>query len=189
MILHTYSEKHPEQQEETLDFIELVRVANNAGVLIYPKTITSRLTTVTDDLSYWRALMDYWGKEDLIHFQQDIVPTLAMLDALLVCPYAACTYPHKLRTGFGLYKPIYDSASYTSYMPVEMHWYYPPYPKFVEASGIALCKISKELQQQIPLANYSGHWSNIDMWISCFMDIELSQRWHVHAPEVKHNHF
>ena len=171
-ILHVYSEKRPEDQVETLAAVESLRRKYE---------VVSRPTTADDNYSYSRILAEYWGKDDLVHFQQDVVPTAAMIQSLIDCPYEACTYPHALHTGFGLWAP-----GYTDGVLDKMTWYYPPFPSRVECSGMALCKFSKELQQLIPLGD--EHWSMIDTRISCWMDQALHRMWHVHLPEVKHNH-
>ena len=151
----------------------------------------SRLTTTADDQSYWKVLMEYWGKDDLIHFQQDIVPTMGMIESLAACLSPVCTYPHKLRSGYGLYEPKYGPT--WEYLPERMELVDPdPYNPYVGGSGMALVKISREVQQRIPLGNYdvnNQHWSLIDSWISGYMYRRLNLPWHVHLPEVRHNHF
>ena len=125
MILHVYSEHRWEEQSETFTAIADLRRAGYH--------VESRLTTIDDDASYWKVLMEYWGKEELIHIQQDVVPTVEMVQRLMSCDHQACTCPHKLRSGFGLYRPHY--AGPWQFLPSSMEVYLPPFPTHVGGSG------------------------------------------------------
>ena len=147
--------------------------------------------------------MKYWGKERLIHFQQDIVPSIDMIQELMDCNYSACTYPHKLTKGWGLWEgtwvddgPVFynkhGEINMNGLQPSSIKLIEPPFPEYVQGAGIALCKLSKKLQQQIPLADYPmpmRAWDYIDTWISCYMARQLEIPWHVHTPPVRHNHY
>lgn len=186
-ILHTYSEKNLKYQVNTLAAVDWLRKKSFQ--------VTSRLTTVEDDESYWKVLMDYWGEDDLIHFQQDIVPTVAKIESLLDCSYPLCTYPHKLENSYGLWWGEWDESVPQNLAngigplnPTAMHWYKQPFPMFAQGSGIALVKINQEIQEAIPLADIPNrHWSTLDLWISSYIARKLDRRWHVHTPPVLHS--
>ena len=199
MILHCYSEKNWAQQQETWDAVAKIE---EAGYVV-----TDELTTTRNDDSYWKVLLRHWSKGRLIQFQQDIVPTVQMIQELVQCYHPACTYPHKL-TGlnFGLWQGVWEDKANqppafnkhgvvefgstprpSATIPVEA-----PFPEFVEGSGIGLIKLSKEMQAAIPLADYPvayHQWDLIDLWISSYMSQVLHKKWHVHQPNVRHNHY
>lgn len=193
MILHCYSEKNYMQQLDTWIAVKALQEC---------WTVESRLTTIEHDDSYWKVLLEYWGKSRLIQFQQDVVPSVDMIQELMDCKYQACTYPHKLQGGWGLWQAEW-TPGYVFYNkngivrmdglnPTAMTMYQPPFPEYVEGSGIALVKLSQELQKAIPLADYpmvNHQWDYLDTWISAYMSQELRQPWHVHTPPVPHNHY
>lgn len=176
ILLHCYSEKNQEYQDET-----------NRAVMSFlampDLNVVSRLTTVDDDLSYWKVLCEYWGKDDLIHVQQDIVPTKEQITSLLDCRFGSCTYPHKLESGWGLWK---GDFTLDQIMPAQMHFLEPPFPEFVTGSGIGLVGIKQWVQRAIPLGYNPQHWSMVDTWISAYMYNLTWSTWHVHSPAVRH---
>src|ERR1035437_10066176 len=196
MILHCYSEKNWAQQQETWDAVAAIEAAGY--------TVTDELTITRDDASYWRVLLRAWGKGRLIHFQQDIVPTVAQIQELINCNYNACCYPHKL-TGdnYGLWQGVWEANPPPTYTkngvvdfgkaprPSATIPLQEPFDEYAEGSGIGLIKLSQAMQASIPLADYPAphDWSIMDVWISSYMSQVLQKKWHVHQPNVKHNHY
>src|ERR1035437_7494575 len=151
MILHCYSERNYIQQLDTWQAVKKLQER---------WTVDSRLTTIERDSSYWEVLMKYWGQSRLIQFQQDIVPTVDMIQELMDCNCSACTYPHKLTKGWGLWEGIWSSPSPAFYnrhgeinmnglQPSSIKLIEPPFPEYVQGSGIALVKLSQSLQKEI----------------------------------------
>ena len=197
MILHCYSEKNRGQQQETWDACDTIEKSGY--------TVEHKLTTTRDDASYWKVLLQAWGKGRLIQFQQDIVPTVSMIEDLAQCYQIACCYPHKLREGnYGLWQGVWEANPPLAYnkhglvdfgktpRPTATIPLVEPFPEFVEGAGIGLIKLTKEMQNAIPLADYpvkEHQWDLIDVWISAYMSQVLHKKWHVHTPPVKHNHY
>src|ERR1035437_8889634 len=153
MILHCYSEKNWSQQQETWDAVAKIEAAGYV--------VTDELTTIRDDSAYWRVLLRHWSKGRLILFEQDIVPTVAMIQDLSTCYHPACVYPYKLEgLNFALWQGVWEDKANqplaygkhgvvdfgstprpSATIPLEA-----PFPEFVEGSGIGLIKLSKEMQ-------------------------------------------
>ena len=169
-ILHSYTIYRPQDQLETAAFVKQLE---------YP--LASELVSNPD--GYYNFLSRYWGKETLVNIEQDIVPTNKHIENLLACSYPACTVPYQLTSGWSVWRGRYDALDQLA----EMIRYNPPFPEYVECSGLGLVKINTNLQKLIPLDDV--HWSLIDMQISQHMQQRLGIRWHVHTPSVKHNHY
>src|ERR1035437_2720015 len=195
MILHCYSEKNWGQQQETWDAVAAIE---KDGYVV-----TDELTTQRDDSAYWRILLRHWSKGRLILFEQDIVPTVSQIKSLIECYQLACTFPYKLMEGYSLWQGIWEAnppPSFGKYglvdfgstpRPTAMIPLPEPFPEYVEGSGIGLIKLSKEMQKAIPLADYPvpHQYDMMDTWISSYLSQVLKKKWHVHTPNVRHNHY
>jgi hypothetical protein len=195
MILHCYSEKNRGQQQETWDAIAAIETAGY--------TVKDELTTTRDDSAYWKVLLRNWGKGVLILIEQDIVPTVSMIEGLAHCYQPVCTYPYKIQDHYSLWQGVWEANPPPSYgkhglvdfgktpRPTATIPLPEPFPEYAEGSGIGLVKLSKEMQNAIPLADYPAphQWDLMDTWISSYMSQVLQKKWHVHTPNVKHNHY
>ena len=183
LILHPFSDTRPAEQIETLAIIKKLSKR-------YP--IKSQLCNPTDD--YWKFLLKNWNKDDLIIIEQDIVPTVDMIEELEECIEELCCFPYRLRDG--------RWSVWNNNIPVDQRdntanaeYYVEPYddlPEYAPASAFGCTKIVRSIQKQIPLQLYPVEkyaWWYLDSWISERVAHQLSnKRFHLHKPPVKHNH-
>ena len=187
-ILHVATYNRIPEQYETLKAVN--RLAKDFGFLI-----DSVLATEPDH--YWQHMKRIWGEGDLIIIEQDIVPTQDHLTKLAQCGFPACTVPYMVNGHWSTGRSVYERSdaygptgriNLGELQPVYTEWYT---DKLVPVSGLGLVKISKELQDKLPIENYpipNHHWSYLDTWISAYMNVMLGLEWHTHYPTVTHNH-
>lgn len=188
-IIHPYTNHRLGDQEETKQAIsELTK---------HGFWVDDLLCTTPD--SYWGWLMKYWGYGDLIIIEQDIVPHWDQIHQLVTCGFEACTVPYRVDGHWSVGNSIYDdviaagptgNTGLGMLQPISTAWYETPIPRTVEVSGLGLVRLSKTLQERIPIVKYpvpGGHWSLIDTWLSAYMNVILGLSWHLHTPSVKHN--
>lgn len=145
---------------------------------------------------YWHGLMKYWGEDDLIVIEQDMLPLKSHIKDLTDCEYDFCSVPYMLRDGF---LSVYDFLGYEddSYGPTGLVGFPVPIRQNLQTqymgaqgSGLGLVKFTKRAQELIDLTDYpvpNHHWSLIDSWISYQMK-QINKRWHLHYPAVGHLH-
>jgi hypothetical protein len=178
LILHTYTNERVDEQQETLAQIsELKRLAN----------VQSQFCNNTDD--YWALLLRYWGKEDIITIEQDVVATPLQVLQLAQCPRFACAFPYRLRAG---QLSVWDMENdlkhgkFREYIPA---FYEVVSPIFSDGTSLGFTKITTVAQKLVPLWEYDVDkykWWYLDSFISWHLH-KHSQQVHVHRPEVKHN--
>jgi hypothetical protein len=112
-------------------------------------------------------LLEYWGKDDLIIVEQDIVPSLAQVESMIHCSEPWCAYRYQFHY-------------------IEL----PNKPKlqpYYLATGFGFTKIALNVQTVIPSSSWykKGDWRDLDSRVvDRIIKAGFSQ--HLHG-EVKHN--
>jgi hypothetical protein len=152
VILHSFSRFRINDQLETWQALELIR--HNFSVVD---------AFCVDDYDYDKALKGVWGKGDLIVLEQDVVPTLEMIQNLLGCDKPWCIFEYEIR-----------------YMDDKN-------PPFTPQTGLGLTKFSSEAQQVSALEKWFGRgsWFNLDGRVTGAL-VQAGYRPHVHG-KVRHN--
>jgi hypothetical protein len=121
------------------------------------------------DEDYDKFLKDYWGTDDIIVIEQDIVPTVNNIVSLAECKedWCVCRYIKDLPT-IKLFAPNYEHKHY-----------------------LGCTKFSKSLQERFPpsvwkVMKEKSSWKNLDVRIRDTL-LAAGLDSHVHG-EVKHNH-
>jgi hypothetical protein len=154
IILHPFSIFRQKEQAETLDALRKIqgsfRVVN---------------VLCSEKADYDDSLLRFWGTDDLIIVEQDIVPSIEQVQTLADCPESWCGFWYWMRYAA-------DKC--------------PPY-QVLNAFGLA--KLSLETQKLAP----SESWYKRDDWAYYNLDsrvasvlIQKGLVFHVHG-EVKHN--
>jgi hypothetical protein len=166
LILHSYSRKRPEDQEETWRALEEIRQSY----------------TVVDELcegpyGYHDAIAKYWGKgRTILSVEMDIVPTLFDVEEILSCPETHCYFPHRIS---GTPEPYSTSRSTWSQ---ELPYGY--------IYSLAFAKFTPAAQDLVP----KGDWLHKTDWVTTDRCIEVpliersKRKMHLHERFVKHNH-
>ena len=150
-------------------------------------------TPMKDKYSYWKALSKYWGKDDILIQEHDILPTKEQLNELINCKYKDCVF-------------LYDTdlklqnkrTSAWSYKTLELNWkkgiladnilfydYLKP-PEFTQGSTFGFIKISKEKQLSIPFNDPIEWTKGLDSYTS-YLSAQAGNLLHVHK-YVEHRH-
>jgi hypothetical protein len=157
LVLHPYSSARQEDQLETWEFLNLIR---------------GRFTVIDAECvgiyGYNTFLSTFWGQEDLIIVEQDIVPTLLDLDEIIACPEPYCVFPYAAH-----WKPV----------TTLIEW------RRGTVKGLGFVKIEKEAQALAPVKEWEFRtsWRHLDEKIfNAFRRRGWS--YHIHERAVKHNH-
>lgn len=194
-ILHVYKPGLRElEQIETLHAV--IQLAFHCGANDGWDRVTERtwdffsIPTVADS-DWLNVIVKCWyNYDDFISFDQDIVPSIQMVQDLVLCPEPLCCFPYRLKDGrwsvWEVGNPLegedYKNGSY-------YQLFYEKLPVFAEGSGFGLVKIAEEIRNKIDWNDYPidrFKWWYLDCWLSRQIYL-LDERWHVHTPPVKHN--
>lgn len=113
-----------------------------------------------DWYAYASAIVDLWGRDDLLTWEHDVGATPEALDRLWACPRPICTV-----------LPMAHSE------PVEACW-------------LGWTKVARRLQEQVryPVPPRT-HWAWIDVSLTTTLSRTAGEPWHVHdEPSVTHYH-
>ena len=114
--------------------------------------------TSGDEFTYWRALSRWWGFDDLIIIEHDIVVNPDTIESLYVCNEDWCVYTY----------PIWDNGWHTDI-----------------TAALGCTKFSVNLQEQFPSLEPPVPWHHIEWITKPFWDAGV--RPHVHGT-VQHLH-
>jgi hypothetical protein len=154
ITLHTFSRMRLREQRET--WKALCKIRRQYSV------VDVSVSGVTD---YDSAVREFWGRDDLIIIEQDIVPSCSQIRALENCVCDWCAYRYRIR-----YMDNHDPAYWVTH-------------------GLGFTKFNLELQKNYPaeLWFHRGNWSwrNLDSRITGLM-VQSGLAPHIHG-DVKHN--
>ena len=85
LILHPYAGNHPEREVETW---ALMRELEQRYKVVHARTVLER--------DYSNFVATYWGDEDIIIIEGDMVPTLEDVLEIARCPETHCAYPYAI---------------------------------------------------------------------------------------------
>ena len=181
----------PEAKETNRDTFEFIKALQADG---YPDIVMEE-TATEDPYSCYVVLQKYWGRDDLVIIDQDMMFSRADLDRIIMCrekmctaPYVAAQYSQYVKGEEALTIGYYDKNGivhlYTRNLMI---------PRMVEFCGTGLTKIAKELQCA-PLEPFTtstpkhlGDGIDKSIFKNLNKDKQQKQLVHVH-PEVTHNH-
>ncbi len=163
IILHPWSSGRTGDKLETW---RTVAKARDAGYDIVSRNINR-------PMDYADLLKEFWGKDDLIVWEDDKVPTMADLKELVECRHAYCCFPH----------PV----SFYFYTPMSLWGRNFPYT-------LGFVKFSKLVQENVPVSDWlppdpahpSPGWG-LDRRIEEPM-IKRFGPMHLHPRMIRHNH-
>lgn len=149
---------------------------------------TWRPTIVGADSRYEDGVKAYWGQDDLIIWEQDIVPTPDMFMAFAACPHPLCTQ------AYCLHHPSPWSANLRQprlvqrqLLPGQRRRWTIVGEKWTDYTGIGLVRIRKEWAAAHPPAWPSGEWSSLDARMGGWQQ-PIGPKWHMHYPIAAHHH-
>jgi len=186
LILHPYSLTRWEEQQETWDALRKIESAN-LGIIV-------KDVRCDGPQDYDKALKRVWGNHNLVICEQDIVPTLEMIQRLASCNEYVCAQAYRLPLAEYAY-PIahrdYDESGTPCYIGSSKGW--------ADIIGLGLAHFDLMFQILNPdiLDNLPpGDWQNLDIRLSKLISEKVTvNKWsrglgpfHIHYPEVKHNH-
>ena len=153
-------------------------------------------TKKKDEYSYWKALSKYWGKDDIIIQEHDILPTEEQLNELINCKYKDCVFLYDT----DLKLPHNDRhLSAWSYKDLKLNWkkgiladnilFYDSLkpPEFTQGSTFGFIKISKARQLNIPFNDPLKWTTGLDSYASYLSAQAGLPLLHVHK-YVDHRH-
>ncbi len=152
LVLHSFSRFRLNEQLETWQALELIR--QNFNVID---------VFLVDDGDYDKALKNVWEKDSLIVVEQDVVPTVEMVEELFGCADPWCIFEYEIR-----------------YMDDKN-------PPFYPQTGLGLTKFSLNAQHIAGSEKWFGRgpWFNLDGRVTGAL-VQAGYRPHVHG-KVRHN--
>lgn len=144
-------------------------------------------TPAGEPFAYGEALADAWhGGDPLVLLEGDKVPSLATIQRLASCPGQACAqayriYPRTTR----LPAPVYAHRTAPMGLDGPLAWIGQD-DGWADLVGFGLVKFGPVLLQLRPAWD-SGPWVGLDTRVSRWT-YRLGVRWHIHWPEIPHNH-
>jgi hypothetical protein len=165
LILHGYAcvgeeqrktGRTEEQQAETWEALKAIRQKYH---------VVDRALEGSD--GYDNFLLEYWGRDDLIIVEQDVVPTLEQVNSLVECSEPWCAYKYQFHYIILPNKPKLQ-------------------PYYI-ATGFGFTKIALKIQALIPSSLWyrKGDWRDLDSRVVDQI-IRAGFTQHFHG-EVKHN--
>lgn len=151
--------------------------------------------------AYEKAVLDLWGKDDLLFLERDIVPTLPMLMKMLDCPEDVCAqryntgmpdYISAYVDGIGLTNVVLNSRPHEIariLSPSPLLPFRPAGPQDTHADrwGLGFTRIRRG-EQLVAGTNWKrGTWRDMDGRISAYLYGHRVLA-HLHAPRASHNH-
>lgn len=165
-----------DEQRQTIEFVKNTRANFNVSWIDVP---CERGTN-----EYYSMLRDYWGFDDLLLLEMDIVPTYKQLTDIENCPFGCCTFNYTIPTGKdGRYIHICRNT-HSGYREL------PDSSGYCDTSGMGFTRLSLKMQSEIPildvLARCSNKVINFDTVLGEFT-FNHGYSFHIHGT-VKHNH-
>jgi len=188
ILFHPFSPDpaYLERRSETIDWL----VNNSVNILDLGWEIITYPCEKTSD--YEDKFRELWGKDDLIIWEHDIVPTMEAIIRLAECEYDLCVNDYPFwRLG---YQPIYGKPAPLKYRSscrnvAEDGSRQDSVDEWADYVGFGLTKINRKFQVEHELGMvHEDRWDNLDTRF-CRWTYSLGYRWHVHRPMVKHNHY
>lgn len=163
-------------QEETFKAQQKVFYDNNDTEIL----ITRQPCENNED--YYNLLKKYWGKDDILIWEHDIVADKNNILELYFCDKHICAFDYKRTDGFNSMHRIMINKDPNQRQPINEAV---DYADFV---GFGFTKISIEAQKEIPIESFNRKgWQTLDTEFSYKM-IEKQYLAHIHRPALKHNH-
>lgn len=165
---------------------------------------------VGEDTRYESLMKTFWGREDVIIVEHDIVPTEAMIDALADCPWPWCAQAYMLhpnpahqtliqrldaqglpwretlpgRRLLALRSPVWPHRN----GPDDAPQFCGPGDEWADRVGLGLTKFTARACRRIPPEWPPGSWRDLDTRLSDWL-VRYGVRWHLHEPEADHHHY
>lgn len=183
-VLHVYHPRmRPYAQEETQNFLAKL-----------PPTWQVHDVEAWEDSDYFQSFRAaVTSGEPFINVEQDIVPTIEVMEELAACPRLACTVPYRLKHGpWSLWQ--WADPREPTWTPEKPVRYYPDSPHWVEGSSLGLVKIAPGAISVTKLQALDAGlvpYYTVDQVISSLVGRQLGEPcWHVHrsaASFIKHH--
>lgn len=186
IILAPYSEDpfFKERQEETNNALETLK---DYAYEIYRPVVHNNKDIPSE---YEKAILKYWGRDDLLVIEHDIVPTLGAVKQMETCPSMLCAndYPfHRIDASQQPYTRsscrvvVYEGDhEHEHRIDTETAW--------ADFVGLGFTRFRKPFMKAIKPGWKSGTWIDLDTRISHWTHEEIHTKWHVHRPALMHNH-
>lgn len=134
------------------------------------------------DEDYYNLLKKYWGKDDILIWEHDVVATYKNVMDLYFCQEQVCAFDYKRIDEVNSMHRIIINNDTNKRIPVTDN------DKYADFVGFGFTKISIEAQKIIPIESLDRkHWQTLDTDFSYKM-IEKNIKGHIHRPCLKHNH-
>ena len=183
---------------EDLPFIVLrgVPAKTQMSNIINGPAVSTAIFHCFNDYHYDSAFRQLWlFPGDLISMEHDIIATVDNIVELNRCPYPLCAFAYKVYpASTGLDYPMYAHRTYEG-IPIGPRWT-PSRPivegeLFSDHAALGLTKLGYlarlQLQHRNPQLWIPTTWHELDTTISNAVR-RLGYRWHIHWPEVEHDH-
>ncbi len=175
-LLYVYSNKRVEDQVETKAFLE--SISNNSNYNIYQYN-------TLEEYDYYNIVKTFWNrKKPFFILEQDIVPTLDILDEMRLCkePFCAARY-YIYPKSTALKEKVYAHRIITEYKnETDFKSKWVTDEDYADLYGLGLVKLT-------PFSNFfetPNSYRNLDFRIS-HHTYTHGFKAHLHG-EVKHNH-
>lgn len=152
-------------------------------------------TDIKDEYSYWKILSKYWGKDDILIQEHDVLPTEEQLNEIINCKYKDCVFLYDT----DLHLPNFNNkTSAWNYRDLSLNWqqgiladniefYNPKNPmEFTQGATFGFIKISKEKQLAIDFSQPIEWHRGLDSYTS-YVSAQKGFKMHVHK-YVEHRH-
>lgn len=151
---------------------------------------TVALRHCDSDSDYEDGLRELWPTAtDLVVVEHDIAATQDHINELLECPYILCTFAYQVHpASTGLQESRYVHANK---IEGEYVWVWHG-EEWADHAGLGLTKLGKLVRREVTdwptdEADVKGGWWNLDTRVSRAMQ-SAGLKYHIHWPEVEHNH-
>ena len=142
------------------------------------------LIEAVNNNSYDDALINNWGKEDIIIIEHDIIYTKEQLHEIRNCKHFLCTFNYylypittKLKEPVLAHRQKINNAFvWNNEMDAEAN-----------TVGFGMTKISREFQMKHKPNWEKGDWKNLDTRFSLWV-MGLGYKFQIHKDIVEHNH-
>lgn len=215
IILHTSvrGQENSFREKATYRWFQINR--DNLGLSTSGVKIVHAVLDPKDDLAYDRAVRMYWGQDDLLIWERDMLPTLDSVLALYTCPEESCSIDYTLvrcyamdvrsASGAELTVPSWHGARGSHLLVCVRHLQRMSMMKseldpFNPSAGVAwnpgdwthctnpplgLTRFRLELQQRLPAEWPPTRWLLLDAMIGNGL-ARSGVRTHIHGPWAEH---
>ncbi len=155
VLLHVYKPGDREdEQARTKAFL-----LENAQALDFVVEVIHEATV--DDYDYENIVAQAWtGERDLIILEQDLVPTMKMIESLATCSHFACAQAYKINYGPHRDFVHRTDRDTTSRLIREGD-------EWAHIAGLGLTRFSAQLQREVPAKSWPhSRWNMLDAQIS-----------------------